>query len=226
MEFSFPNSYLVIDTETTGLDPKKDKIVEIAVIKVKDGKIIDRWSSFLDWGVPIPAEATAIHGITDEMVKGNDPLNVLSRFFSLVVWEIVGEFGVTWGREDSKALWAYVTHNGLRFDVHFIKKALLDVGFEESRVDILWKKFHHDHVDTAAIFKVQQMQEQNHPEAKRHWLESPGNYQKKILDIKAPIKFNLGVACDYFKIDRSNVTQHRALGDCELTYLLYQKMCL
>jgi DNA polymerase III subunit epsilon len=60
----------VIDLETTGVDVKTDRIVEISVLKIQpDGQRILR-TRRLNPGIPIPAEATAIHGITDEDVAG------------------------------------------------------------------------------------------------------------------------------------------------------------
>jgi len=55
---------LVLDTETTGLEP--GKIVDIAIIDLKSGKTV--FTSFINPGMPIPLEATRIHGITDTMV--------------------------------------------------------------------------------------------------------------------------------------------------------------
>ena len=60
------------DIETTGLDVKNDRIVELALIKVTpQGDVIERVRRF-NPGVPIPAEVTAIHGITDEDIA-NEP---------------------------------------------------------------------------------------------------------------------------------------------------------
>lgn len=61
------------DLETTGTDPAKDKIVELALVKLMpDGKR-DTFTKRVNPGIPIPAEVTKIHGITDEDVK-NSPL--------------------------------------------------------------------------------------------------------------------------------------------------------
>jgi DNA polymerase-3 subunit epsilon len=60
----------VLDLETTGTDPQKDRIVEISVLKVlPDGRWEHR-TRRLNPGMPIPAVATAIHGITDADVAG------------------------------------------------------------------------------------------------------------------------------------------------------------
>jgi exodeoxyribonuclease X len=65
----------IVDVETTGLDPEKDRIVELAAVMVSD-MIDGRWiayderQSFVDPGIPIPPEASGVHHIIDEDVKG------------------------------------------------------------------------------------------------------------------------------------------------------------
>ena len=53
------------DTETTGIRPEKDRIVEIAAYDPTKGT---KFEQLVRPGIPIPQEVTAIHGITDEMV--------------------------------------------------------------------------------------------------------------------------------------------------------------
>jgi len=67
----------VVDTETTGLYPGRDQLVEIAIMLLEVARdtgalvrVLDRYQALEDPGRPIPPEATAIHGITDAMVKG------------------------------------------------------------------------------------------------------------------------------------------------------------
>jgi hypothetical protein len=60
----------VIDTETTGKDAARgDRIVEVAVVHCCDGAVTERHGFLINPGVPIPAEASAVHGIRDEDVK-------------------------------------------------------------------------------------------------------------------------------------------------------------
>lgn len=67
----------VVDTETTGLYPSRDRLVEIAVmlleVETATGRLVrvlESYQELNDPGRPIPAQATAIHGITDAMVRG------------------------------------------------------------------------------------------------------------------------------------------------------------
>lgn len=61
---------VVIDVETTGVVPGVDAAVQVALVRFEKRKVVGRFSTLLNPVGPIPPEATAIHGITDEMVVG------------------------------------------------------------------------------------------------------------------------------------------------------------
>jgi DNA polymerase-3 subunit epsilon len=68
-----------IDTETTGVERGKDRIVELGAYWEGEGG--KRFGTLIDPGIPIPAEASAVHGITDETVAGKPKLtDILPRF--------------------------------------------------------------------------------------------------------------------------------------------------
>lgn len=96
--------YIVFDLETTGFSAIKDKIIEIGAVKVRNGEITDRFSTFVNPRVPIPYKITQLTGITDEMVmEAPDIETVLPKFLEFA------EDGVL------------VAHNA-GFDVGFIEQ--------------------------------------------------------------------------------------------------------
>lgn len=57
------------DCETTGKFPERDRIVEITIIRYAPGGTVDRMSELVNPDCPIPADASAVHGITDNDVR-------------------------------------------------------------------------------------------------------------------------------------------------------------
>ncbi len=58
-------NFTVVDLETTGLSHRDDGVVEIACLRLEDGRIVDHLVSFVDPEQPIPAQASVVHGIVD-----------------------------------------------------------------------------------------------------------------------------------------------------------------
>ncbi len=61
--------FVVVDVETTGLSPHADRLTEIAAVRVEGGQIVDRFSTFVNPGMPIPQKVVELTSITDAMVK-------------------------------------------------------------------------------------------------------------------------------------------------------------
>jgi DNA polymerase III epsilon subunit family exonuclease len=75
--------FVVVDVETTGTDPKMADLVEVAAIKVKGGKIVDRWSTLVNPGRPILGNQ--MHGITDaDVKKAPSPAEAARQAFAFV----------------------------------------------------------------------------------------------------------------------------------------------
>ena len=62
-------NFVVLDLETTGLTPKTDRILEIGAVKVVDGEIKERYSTFINPQMEIPRRITELTGITGDMAK-------------------------------------------------------------------------------------------------------------------------------------------------------------
>ncbi|MBQ8633421.1 MAG: PHP domain-containing protein, partial [Lachnospiraceae bacterium] len=68
---------VVFDIETTGFDKENDKIIEIGAVKVVNGEITERYSTFINPKVPIPARIEELTHISDEMVMDSPEIDVI-----------------------------------------------------------------------------------------------------------------------------------------------------
>lgn len=116
---SLDDTYVVFDIETTGFGPKNDSIIEIGAVKVRAGEIIDRFSSFINPLIPIPAKITKLTSITDEMVADADTIEVVLPKFL----EFCGDCPV-------------VAHNA-GFDTGFISTKAKDILGKDTEFTIL-----------------------------------------------------------------------------------------
>ena len=69
--------FVVFDIETTGFSPVNNKIIEIGAVKIRQGEITDRFSVFVNPGVPIPFEIEKLTSINDSMVMDAHPIEVI-----------------------------------------------------------------------------------------------------------------------------------------------------
>ena len=81
-EKTFPGSYVVFDLETTGTEANKDAIIEIGACKIVDGQIKETFSTFVNPERHIPADASRVNNIYDNMVADAPTINyVLPDFY-------------------------------------------------------------------------------------------------------------------------------------------------
>ena len=73
---------IALDIETTGLDPKKDAIIEIGAARYDGEKIVDEWNSFINPARPIPPVITQLTGITNEDVRNAPPISAVIQQLS------------------------------------------------------------------------------------------------------------------------------------------------
>lgn len=123
-------SYIAFDLETTGLDPQENEIIEIGALKVRDGKVAERFMEFIHPVSPISAAITNLTGITNEMVSSARPRKaVLADFVDFCEDDVL------------------IGHN-VSFDYSFMKAgaALDNIPFEKMGIDTLKiaRKVHKD----------------------------------------------------------------------------------
>ena len=106
-------SFVVFDTETTGLNTQMDKLIEISAVRVENGKITEAFDTFVDPAMPIPAKVVELTGINDGMVAGApDPDTALKQFL-----EFAGDR-------------VLVAHNAHGFDIPILQAAARRAGVE------------------------------------------------------------------------------------------------
>jgi DNA polymerase-3 subunit epsilon len=76
-----------LDVETTGVRPGIDRAVQVGIVRFESGVVVGEFGALLNPGRPIPQEATAIHGITDEMVA--EAVDIESLFKASRVVELL-----------------------------------------------------------------------------------------------------------------------------------------
>ena len=82
---SYPNSYIVFDTETTGLEPEIDKIIEISAIKYINGQEVDKFSQLVNPMQTLDPYITKLTGIRNiDLITKPTIKTVLPRFFEFI----------------------------------------------------------------------------------------------------------------------------------------------
>lgn len=114
--------YSVIDVETTGLNPKRDRIVEIAIYRFDGKEVTEKFNSLVNPLRPISREASAVNGIDQSLVED------APQFYEIAK-QIVE---ITEGS-------IFVAHN-VRFDYSFIQKEFRSLGYTFSRKQLCTAK--------------------------------------------------------------------------------------
>lgn len=118
----YVEDYVVFDLETTGIRQDLDEIIEISALKVRGHQVTEEYSTLVNPGRHIPRGATAVNGITDEMVKDAPEIaEALEGFLGFIGNDIL------------------VGHNIHTFDLGFICRDAMDV---------LGREICNDYIDT------------------------------------------------------------------------------
>lgn len=124
MQLKLKNPLVFFDLETTGINTTKDRIVEISLLKVyPDGREEVR-TRRINPGMPIPAQSTAIHGITDEDVKDCPQFKQVAKSLADIL-EGCDIAGFNSNRFDVPVLSEEFLRAGVDFD--FSKRKFIDV---------------------------------------------------------------------------------------------------
>lgn len=143
----YVTDYIVFDLETTGISPNYDSIIEISAVKVVNKKVTDTFSSLVNPERPIPYGATAVNGISNEMVADEPVLDeVFPQFMEFIDNDIL------------------VGHNIQSFDMKFIWRAaeeLFGKTISNDYIDTLPmarrclpQLVHHRLVDISSYYKI------------------------------------------------------------------------
>ena len=113
--------FTVVDIETTGLDPKKDKITEIAAMRVENGNITDTFHTLVNPGRVLEERIVSLTGLCDEDLKK-----------APYIGDVIGDF------IQFETTGCLLGHSIL-FDFSFLKRAAVNAGnvFEKTGIDTL-----------------------------------------------------------------------------------------
>ncbi|MEW8957457.1 PolC-type DNA polymerase III, partial [Clostridium sp.] len=109
---SIDTTYCVLDLETTGFSAVTEKITEIGIMKLKDGVVMDKFSTFVNPEKSIPQRVVEVTNITDDMVKDAETID---KIFPKMLEFINGS--------------VLVAHNA-DFDINFLRHNAKVLGYE------------------------------------------------------------------------------------------------
>lgn len=164
------SDYVVFDVETTGISCRYDDVVELSALKVKDGKVVEEFSTLVKAMRPISYGASMVNGITDDMIKDAPAFDtVLTDFIEFI--------------EDLPL----VGHNISTFDMKFIYR---DCEKYFGKIP------DNDYIDTLSLSRMCLTGMKHH----------------KLTDV-----------AEHYGI--STIGAHRALNDCKMNQLVYERLC-
>ncbi len=136
---------VVFDIETTGLSVQNCKITEIGAVKIRNGKVLDRFNTFVNPEIPIPEDIVRLTGITDEMVADAPKYpEALKAFFAFI------------GNDEERRHYPLLIAHNANFDIGFIRHFATLAGLP----------FKNPYLDTVALSKY------INPELKNHKLDT------------------------------------------------------
>ena len=173
-----------------------DNKIEIGALKIIDGQPIATFECLINHGISDDRYIPHINGITPQEVKEKG-ISPEKAFQAFI--DFIDHDIIVMG------------HNILKFDIPFIYANYPNKIIEEMDIRA---------VDTAAMYKAQKVG------MEKKEGQSDLDFMNKVLGARYyGVKYSIDTACIEFKIDKTKVTQHRALGDCYLTHEIYKNLC-
>ncbi len=127
MSFISGNSFTVFDFETSGLDPAKDRVIEMAAVRIVNGVVASEFSTLVKYDGKLAPKITEITGITDEMTATGMDEDTAFRILNRMLGDHI-----------------LVAHNAL-FDLGFLHHSLLRIA---------GRSFSNDYIDTLTISRL------------------------------------------------------------------------
>ena len=211
----FPDNFIVVDLETTGLDPEIDEIIQIGAIKIQKDKITDKFNRLVKPSRPISDFITELTGITNEdLDKADDIKDVLPLFLDFIGDNIL------------------IGHN-VNFDINFIydnSLKILNTPFKNDFVDtlriarkLLKQLNHHRLDDLIEYYNLEEREEHQALNDCELTLKIYKNMLNKIEDIET-FKKSFNYWYNYNPVKAKDITGDVTLNDEE--HILYSKNCV
>lgn len=156
---------IYFDTETTGLNLRYDRIIELAMLTVEDGVIKDPYDEFINIGVDLPPKITQITGITDEML----------------ITKGVGEATVAEDLKNRLTPGTLMIAHNCQFDLSFVYN-LLKRHYPDEADEIVSNL---NWIDTVTVLKDRKEFPHKLIDAVKHYEIEEVNFHRAIDDTKA-----------------------------------------
>lgn len=192
----WPSSYVVFDFETTGLSPEADRIVQVGLCEVVNGRVQRQADWLVNQNTDVPPETTAIHGITTEDIRarGVPPEKSLDVLLQTM-----------------RKARTCVGHNVHRFDIPFLIAECERIGMAPPACE--------DFIDTAALFKGWKLG------MLKKLGESHREYANRVLSIRvAGLRYSIKTCIGELGIELDASTLHDAGRDAYATHIILKTL--
>lgn len=214
MQLKLTNPIVFFDLETTGVDVVKDRIVEISLVKVMPDGTEEVKTRRINPGMPIPAEASAVHGIKDEDVKDCAPFKLVAKSLAKYI-EGCDLAGYNSNKFDIPMLMEEFLRAGV--DIDLKRRKCVDVQnifhkMEQRTLAAAYKFYcesdltnaHSAEADTLATYEILKKQLERYPE-----IENDVEFLSKFSERMATADYAGRIAYDEAGVEIINFGKHK-----------------